>query len=50
MRFFEILILTIVNLSKLISAVGIAGGVALAFVNVVGRYIFEASIYLGGRR
>ena len=34
----------ILQISKLIAAVGIAGGVALAFVNVVARYIFDNSI------
>ncbi len=34
----------ILQISKLIAAVGIAGGVALAFVNVVARYVFESSI------
>ncbi len=34
----------IVNISKAIAAFGIAAGVALAFVNVVARYIFESSL------
>jgi len=38
----------IVSISKLIAALGIAGGVALAFVNVVGRYVFESSFTWAG--
>jgi len=34
----------VVEISKFITAFGIAGGVALAFVNVVGRYVFESSL------
>lgn len=34
----------ILHISKIIAAAGIAGGVALAFVNVVARYAFDNSI------
>ena len=34
----------IVTISKIIAAAGIAGGVLLAFVNVVARYLFHSSI------
>lgn len=34
----------VVNLSKAVAAFGIAAGVALAFINVVARYIFESSL------
>jgi C4-dicarboxylate transporter DctQ subunit len=39
---------TIVAISKAIAAFGIAAGVALAFVNVVGRYIFHSSFTWAG--
>ena len=42
------LISFIVNISKAIAAFGIAAGVALAFVNVVARYIFESSLTWAG--
>jgi C4-dicarboxylate transporter DctQ subunit len=38
----------VVNISKFFTAFGIAGGVALAFVNVVARYAFESSISWAG--
>jgi len=34
----------IIGISKFITAFGIAAGVALAFVNVVARYVFESSL------
>jgi len=40
----KVLVDLIVNISKAITAFGIAGGVALAFINVVARYVFESSI------
>ena len=42
------LISLIVNISKAIAAFGIAAGVALAFVNVIARYIFESSLTWAG--
>jgi len=38
----------IVNISKAIAAFGIAAGVALAFINVVARYLFESSLSWAG--
>ena len=38
----------IISISKAITAFGIAAGVALAFVNVIARYIFESSITWAG--
>ncbi|WP_456432557.1 TRAP transporter small permease [Nitratifractor sp.] len=35
-------------INQSIAAIGIAGGVALAFVNVVGRYVFHASFTWAG--
>ncbi len=34
----------IISISKLIAVIGIVGGVALAFINVVARYIFNSGI------
>jgi C4-dicarboxylate transporter DctQ subunit len=48
MKYLEKLALAIAFLSKAVAALGIAGGVALAFINVVGRYIFEASLTWAG--
>jgi len=42
------LISLIVNISKAIAAFGIAAGVALAFVNVIARYVFESSLTWAG--
>jgi len=42
------LISLLVEISKAIAAFGIAAGVALAFVNVVARYIFESSLTWAG--
>ena len=42
------LISFIVNISKVVAAFGIAAGVALAFVNVIARYIFESSLTWAG--
>ena len=38
----------LVGISKFITAFGIAAGVALAFVNVVARYVFESSFTWAG--
>ena len=48
MNFFEKLVNFIVSISKVIAAFGIAAGVALAFVNVVGRYLFHSSFTWAG--
>ncbi|NPA28415.1 MAG: TRAP transporter small permease [Epsilonproteobacteria bacterium] len=48
MRYFEKLVLAIAYFSKAVAAFGIAGGVALAFINVIARYIFEASLTWAG--
>jgi C4-dicarboxylate transporter DctQ subunit len=48
MNFFEKLVNFIVSISKTIAAFGIAAGVALAFVNVVGRYVFHSSFTWAG--
>jgi len=48
MNLFEKIVNFIVSISKAIAAIGIAAGVGLAFVNVVGRYIFESSFTWAG--
>jgi len=48
MNFFEKLVNFIVSISKAIAAIGIATGVGLAFVNVVGRYVFHSSFTWAG--
>jgi len=48
MKALDIIVKVILAISKAIAAFGIAAGVALAFVNVVGRYVFHSSFTWAG--